>query len=641
MFEFIRTHQKLMQIVLLLLILPSFVAIGIYGYDTSSANGNVVAKVAGQAITQQEVDTAHRQQMDRMRQMFGGQIDSKMFDTPEARQEILDSLITERVLRAEAKKNGLSISDESLAQAIIETPAFKDESGKFNKSRYNAVLQAQGMTPQAFDALLRQDLILQQMGAAIQATAFAPKTVAAKLSELNEQEREVQELVFKASDFASEVKITDDMLKDYYEKNGSQFEVPEQVKAEYVLLNNEAVAAQITVSDADIKSYYEENVKQRYSTEEQRQASHILIGVNRKASEEEKAKAKTKAEQILGQLRKNPTDFAKLARENSQDPGSAEKGGDLGFFRKGMMVKPFEDAAFNLKQGEISDLVQSDFGFHIIKVTAIKPAAQRSLDEVKGEITAEIKKQLAAKKYSELAESFTEQVESSDGLKQVADKLGLKVSSAENLTRKGNPGLPPNAPVNHPQFLQALFSDDVVKNKYNTQPIEVEKNTLISGRVVEHKPATRKPYEEVKAVIRERVSQTEAAALAKKKGEARLAELNAKPSAAGFAAPKVVSRAKNPGLNNQAFLAVMKADGSKLPSHVGVDLPMQGYAIYRINKVMQPAAIDTARRQSEQQQIANALAQQEAYSYIQALKQNAKIEILKPVAQRQEAEEGN
>ncbi len=640
MFEFIRTHRRLMQFLLLLLILPSFAFFGLEGYTRFSEGGDVVAKVAGQTITKQELDAAQRQQMDRLRQMFGDQFDAKMFDTPEARQEVLDGLIAQRALAVEAKKNNIAVSDQALQQTILDIPGLKTPDGKFDSERYKSLLAAQGMTPAMFEARLRHDLALQQLGDAVGNTAFAPKSVATRLSEINEQEREVQELLFKASDYVSQVKVTDDMLKAYYEKNGTQFEIPEQVKVEYVILNDETVASQITVSDADIKSYYDQNA-QRYSTPEQRRASHILIGVNKNASDADKAAAKEKAEQILAQVRKNPGEFAKLAKANSQDPGSAERGGDLGFFGKGMMVKPFEEAAFSLKQGEISNLVQSDFGYHIIQLTGIKPASQKPLDEVKNEIAAEIKKQLAAKKYTELAESFSNMVyEQPDSLNPVAEKLNLKIAVADNITRKGNPALPPNAPLNNPKFVQALFSDDVLKAKHNTEAIEVAKNTLIAGRVAEYKPKSKKPFEEVKAAIRERVIQAEADAMAKKAGEAKLAQLKATPDASGFAAPKTVSRAKNPGLNSQAFMAVMKADASQLPAHVGVDLPKQGYAVYRINKVSQPATVDAARRQAEQQQIANALAQQETFAYIESLKNEAKVEIVKPAgAAKPDAEE--
>jgi peptidyl-prolyl cis-trans isomerase D len=632
MFEFIRTHRRLMHVVLLLFIIPSFAFFGLEGYSRFRDGDNAVAKVAGQSITQQEWDNAQRQQMDRLRQMFGQQFDPKMFDTPEARQGVLDSLIAQRVMAAEAARKRLAVSDQALQQTILAIPGLTTAEGKFDSERYKSLLAMQGMTPTMYEARLRQDLAMQQVNAAIQSTAFAPRTVAARLSDLNDQEREVQELVFNSSNFASQVKVTDDMLKSYYEKNSSQFQIPEQVKVEYVVLSNEAVADQISVSDADIQSYYDQNAK-RYAVEEQRRASHILIGVKKGASDAEKAAAKAKAQKLLEQARKNPGDFAKLAKENSEDPGSAERGGDLDFFGKGMMVKSFEDAAFKLKEGEISDLVESDFGYHIIKVTGSKPASVKSLDEVKGEIAAEIKKQQAAKKYAELAEVFSNTVyEQSESLKPAADKLKLKIETASNLSREPNPAVAPTAPYNNPKFLAALFSDDSIKNKRNTEAVEVAPSTLVAGRIVEYKPVTKRPFDEVKNEIRERVTNAEALALAKKAGEAKLAETKAKGDAAGFSGAKSISRTKPQGMNEAAALAVLKADVSKLPAYVGVELPGQGYGVYRINKVTQPATTDTARRQAEQQQIANALAQQEMLAYLEALKQKAKVKITKPVA---------
>ena len=627
MFEFIRTHQRLMQFLLLLLIFPSFAFFGLESYTRFSERDNAVAKVAGQSITQQEWDAAQREQMERFRQMLGSQFDPKMFDTPEAKQSILDNLIVQRVLAHEVVRNHLLVSDQALQQTILGMPGLTTADGKFDGERYKSLLAMQGMTPAVYEARLRQDLAMQQVNNAIQATAFSPKSVASKLSDLNDQEREVQELLFRASDYVSRVKVTNEMLKTYYEKNISQFEIPEQVNAEYVVLDSNAIASHIPVSDADIKSYYEQNAK-HYGTEEQRRASHILIKADKNAPEAEKSAAKKKAEQLLAQVRKSSSDFAKVAKENSQDPGSAERGGDLDFFGKGMMVKPFEDAAFKLKKGEISDVVQSDFGYHIIMLTDIKPATTKTLGEVKSEITAEIRKQQAAKKYAELAEQFTNMVyEQSDSLKPVADKLKLNIQTVSNLTRSPNRAISPAAPYNNPKFLKVIFSDDAIKNKRNTDAVEVAPNTLIAGRVVEYKPATKRPFDEVKDIVRERVVQSEALNLAHKAGEEKLAALKAGGDAGGFSAAKSLSRVKSDSMSAAALQAIMRADTSKLPAYAGADLGPQGYGVYRINKVTQSATPDTTRRQAEQQQIANALAQQEMLAYLEALKKKAKVEI--------------
>ncbi len=641
MFEFIRTHQRLMQFLLLLFIFPSFAFFGLESYSRFSGGDNAVAKVAGQSITQQDWDAAQREQLERLRQVYGARFDAKTFDTPAVKQEVLDNLIAQHALTAEVVRMHLTVPDQVLQQAILEIPGLIGADGKFDGARYKDLLAAQGMTPAGYEARLRQDLGLQQLNAAVQATAFAPKTLAARLSDLSDQERVTQELLIKASDYASQVKLTDAMQKTWYEKNSQQFVVPEQVKIDYVVLDSKALAAQTPVSDDDIKSYYEQNA-QHYATEEQRRASHILITVNKDATAAEKAAAKAKAEALLAQVRKDPASFAKVAKANSQDPGSAELGGDLGFFGKHAMVKPFEDAVFKLKQGEISDLVQTDFGYHIIELTGIKPATVKPLAEVKNEIGSEIKKQLIEKKFAELADIFNNTVyEQADSLKPVADKLKLSIQTAANVTRTPNPAVAPNAPYNDPKFLKALFTDDVIRDKHNTEVVEVAPNTLIAGHVVEHKAAFKRPLEEVRAIVRERVMQAEAARLARESGAGKLAALKTKDDTAGFGAEQTVSRAKRAGLEPLALAAVMKADARKLPTYVGVELADSNYAIFRINKVMQPANPDTARRQAEQEQIANLLAQQEMLAYVDQLKHKAKAQIIKPAAADPGADEAS
>ncbi|MGN6701350.1 MAG: SurA N-terminal domain-containing protein, partial [Burkholderiaceae bacterium] len=399
MFEFIRTHQRLMQLLLLLLILPSFAFFGLQSYSRFQEGDNTIVKVGDQKITKQEWDAAQREQMERFRRMFGQQFDPKMVDTPQARQGILDNLVAQHVMSAEAARLKLAVPDSVLQQAILQIPGLTGADGKFDVVRYKEVLGAQGLTPAIYQEQLRHDLALQQLNGAIQSTAFAPKTVAKTLSDLNAQQRSVRAMVFKSADYAAQVKVTDEAMKNYYSRHGAEFTVPEQVDAQFLVLDLDAVAGKMAVNDADIKSYYEQNIK-RYTVDEQRRASHILIAVDKNASDADKAKAKARAEALLAQVRANPSSFAEIAKKNSQDPGSAPEGGDLGFFGKNAMVKPFEDAVYKLKEGEISDVVQSDFGYHIIRLTGIKPAAVKPLADVKDEIAADIRKQMAAKKFS-------------------------------------------------------------------------------------------------------------------------------------------------------------------------------------------------------------------------------------------------
>lgn len=630
MLEFIRNHQRLAQILLLIFIVPSFAFVGLEGYSRFSDSADAVAKVGGKSISQQEWDNAQREQIDRFRQMMGPRFDQKMLDTPEFKMGVLEDLITKRVLALEIAGKNMTVSDQALQQAILSMYGnhFRTPDGKFDTERYKTALAAQGMTPAMFDARLRHDMAIQQIGGAIRYGSFVPQAVAGRISDIGAQEREVQELAFRAADYLKQVQVSEEALMEYYNKNSAQFTIPEQVKADYVILDAETVASRIAVTDADVKSYYDQNAA-RYATPEQRRASHILIAARKDASDANKAAAKAQAEQILAQVRENPRSFAQLAKTYSQDPGSAANGGDLGFFGKGSMVKPFEDAAFKLKQGEISDLVQSDFGYHIITVTAIKPAVPRSLQEVRNEIAADIRKQLVAKEYAKAAEIFTNTVyEQADGLKPVADKLNLKIQKVAGLTREPNPALA-KSPVSNPKFLQAIFSEDATRNKRNTEAVEIAPQVLMAGHVTEYRPATLRPFEEVRGAILERVKLEEATKLAVKAGEEKLAALRENGGNAGFSAPLMVSRGKPQGLPPEALNAVMKADAGKLPAYTGFAYPLHGYAIYRIGKVVTPQNIDKQRRESERQQLEQINAQQEMASYIESLKKKYKVEILK------------
>ena len=518
----------------------------------------------------------------------------------------------------------------TLRNTIAEIPGLKNPDGQFDKQRYQQLLAAQGLTPEKFEAGLRHDLAVQQINAVVQGTAFSPKSVVARVSSLNQQAREVQELVLTLQSFRSQVKITDAMAEEYYKQHPAQFELPEIVKAEVVVFNPDVVEARIVVSDADIKAYYDQNLA-RYKTDEQRRASHILIAAGKDAPAADKAAAKAKAEKILAQLRKSPNDFAKLAKENSQDPGSAERGGDLDFFGKGMMVKPFEEAAYALKEGEISDVVQSDFGFHIIRLTALKAATTRPLSEVKANITDEIRRQQVGKKYSEMAEIFTNMVyEQPDSLKPVAEKLGLKIETISGLTRKPTTAYPKAAAYNQPKFLSAIFSDEATKNKRNTEAIEVGPRFLIAGRVVDYKPVTHSPLAQVRQQVEESIMLLETEKLALKTGEAKLAELR-NGGTAEFSAAKAISRNNNSSTPPPAVYAIMKADANKLPAFVGVNLGGMGYRIFRINKIVEQPA-DEASAKSEEQQVNEFLAAQEMAAYLGVIKKRANAEILKPAA---------
>lgn len=632
MLDFVRNNRRLMLLLLLVLVFPSFVFFGVESYSRFMDSSHDAAKVDGRAITVQEVDNVVRDQSERMRQMLGNNYDPRMFEGAAARQSVLDQLILQRVISDVTAKKYLTASNEQVRQAIQSIPAvaqLRTADGKFDEKAYVQLLAAQGMTPDQLDSRIRFELASQQLGAAVGTTAFVPKSLLDRLIAIRDQQRDVQALTIKPADFTSKVSPDAAALKAYYESHLAAYTTPEQAKVEYVVLSGDALAASQQVSPEELKSYYDSNI-QRFRVDEQRRASHILITSPKDAKPADRQAAKEKAQKLLDEVRKHPETFADVAKKNSQDPGSAEKGGDLGFMGRGALVKPFEDAMYALKENQISDLVETDYGYHIIKLTGIKPAQTQPLEAVRAELEGELKKQLAGKKYTEQADAFGNMVyEQSDSLKPAADKFKLTIQTADDVTRQPNPALK-DSPLNNEKVLKALFSDDAIKSKRNIEAVQVGPTTLVSARIVDYRPAAARKFEDVEAQVRQAYIAQQAAELARKDGEARLETLKKSGAAEGFGPVMTVSRTKADGVSPKALEAIMRADASKVPSLVGVDLGADGYAIYRITKVGTPAPSNPGQRDADAQQLSQLAGQTELAAFYDALKAQAKVKILHP-----------
>ena len=632
MFDFIRTHQRLMQLILLVLILPSFAFFGLQSYNKMGETSAGVAKVAGRTIQQSEFEIAQRNQAQRLQREMGAQFDPKLLDSPEAKAQILNGLIAEHVALNEVKRHSMYVGNASVQQAIAAMPGIATlfgPDGKFDVERYDLMLGAQNMTRDQFFADVRRSLLLKQVVDTVKDSVIVPKALESRLSALLRQERDVSELKIKLSDLQSRARVDPEMVQKYYDTHPKEFEIPERVKVEYVVLDSNAVAAQVSVPPEAAEEYYKQN-KARYEVSEERRASHILISAPKDASAEDKQKARMKAEEVLNKAKANPADFAKLAKQYSQDPGSANNGGDLGYLGKGATVAPFEKALYALKQNQISDLVETDFGYHIIVLTGIKPASTRTLESVRDEIVGEIRKQLLAKKYAESAEMFSNMVyEQADSLKPVADKFALKVQVASGVTRVPAKDADPKSPLSHPKVLAAVFTDDVLKNKHNTAAIEVSPNTFVAARVIEYKPAERRPLSEVAESIKTTLTKLEAKKLTQQAGEAKLEELRKGGAAQGFSSPALVSRNNQANIPREALSAIFKADVSTLPAYIGVALTSGDYAIYRIDRVQVPKA-DVSQNAMLGQSLANEHGAMETGAYLESLKKAADIKIYPP-----------
>ena len=629
MFDLVRKHTKVLMFLMFLLIIPAFVLVGVDGYNQFSNSDPKVASVAGRDITQAEWDFAHRNEVDRLRAQMPN-IDASVLESAVARYATLERLVRQRVLAEAADKLRLATTDARLAQELQRNPtiaALRGPDGKLDMERYRQLAASQGFTPEGFEMRVRRDLSLRQVEAGVLATGFVPEAVADVALGAFFEKREVQLARFPASDYLSKVSPTDAEIEAYYQANPKQFQAAESVAIEYVVLDLDTIKKTMTVNEQDLKSYYDQNVE-RLSGKEERRASHILIAAAKDAPAAERDKAKARAQELLAEIRKNPAQFADLAKKHSQDPGSAESGGDLDFFARGAMVKPFEDAAFAMKKGEISDLVESDFGYHIIQLTDVKSPKQRSFEELRAGIEADLKAQQAQRKFSEAAESFTNTVyEQSDSLKPVADKLKLEIRTAGEVQRQPADGA--QGPLANAKFIEALFADEAVKRKRNTEAIETGPNQLVSGRVVSYSPARTLPLAEVRASVREKLVATRAAELARKDGEARLAAWKSNPAQVTGAAI-VVARDAAQDLAPKVLDAALRADPTALPVQVGVDLGADGYTVLNIKRIVSRAAPDDAAARQARTQVAQLAASAENQAYYEMLKERYKVRINVP-----------
>ncbi|RGE45400.1 peptidyl-prolyl cis-trans isomerase [Comamonas testosteroni] len=629
MFESIRKHSKFVMILLFLLIIPSFVVVGVnQNYFTESSHA--VARVDGHDITQQDWDNAHRAESDRLRAQ-NPQMDVKLLDSPEARYATLEKLVRDRVLAAAAQKMHLTTTDAELVRTLQDIPAIaalKKPDGSLDAEAYKALVGSQGMTPEGFEANLRKELALNQVLGSVTATGFTTDAQLKQAMDALYQRREIQLARFDATAYASKVQASEADLKAYYDAHTSQFKQAEEASVEYVQLDLAAVAAGITLSEDDLRTYYKENA-QRLAGPEERRASHILINAPKDAPAAEREKAKAKADALLAQVRKDPKSFADVAKKESQDPGSAANGGDLGYFGHGAMVKPFEEAVFKMKEGEVSDVIESDFGYHIIELTGIKAPKVPSFEELRPKLEADLKQQQAQRKFAEIAETFSNAVyEQSDSLQPVADKLKLSIHKAEHVTRQVAPGA--QGPLANARFLEALFSTDSLENKRNTDAVELAPNSLVAGRVVQYSAARTLPMNEVGDKLKQLYTEKKAAELAAEDGKAKLEQWKAKPEAAQLSAALEVGRDQAKDLPREVLDAAMRASTKSLPAWEGVDLGSAGYAVIKINRIAERPAAEAQVREQQKSQFTQWASMAEVMAYYELLKKEFKVQIKVP-----------
>jgi peptidyl-prolyl cis-trans isomerase D len=622
MFDFVHQKKRIVQIILALAALP-FLFWGIESYRSGGEGGDYLALAAGEKIQRQEFDQALRNQQEGMRATMGERFNDSMLENPEVKAAVLEGLIQQRLLKHEAARVGLAVSDLQLIEMIQNISAFQED-GKFSKQRYEELLRAQGMSPRIFEARVRQELMRQELVAPYTEHGFVPDSVALSVMRLSDEKREVSLARVSPEQFLARSKPDDSAIKAYYDSHQAELQLPEQVKVEYAVLSQDELAKQIRVSEEEVRKYFDEH-KSEFGGTEERRASHILISAPSSASDEEKSAARARAERLLAQARQAPQGFGEIAKQNSQDSGSAVQGGDLGFFARNSLVKPFEDVVFQMKMDEISDVVETDYGFHIIKLTGVKEAKPTDFSEVKHRIEEELKNEKSAKSFADMAESFSNMVyEQSDSLQPAAAKFNLPIQLSDWLTRNDTA----SPYFSNARLIQAIFSEEAIKNKQNTEAVEVSPNTLVSARVIDYRPASVPSLATVQEKISGILARKAAEEAASKEGKEKLSQLQAgKTGAVTWEGADQISRIEPKGLDPEILRAVFKVEIASLPAYAGVVNNRGEYTLIRVSRVFEPALPGPEQRKTFARQLQQVLSQEELSAYLGGIRKRYDVSV--------------
>ena len=597
MFHIVEKNQKLVKGILVA-VAATFVMFGVGGYLGMGGDDGYVAKVGSAKIYSSDIDNAMQQQ---------GQSQDKM--------QVLLGLINRQLLLNSFKDENLSVSNEALQKAIADIPAFQ-ESGVFILSKYQDFLSSRYLSATKFQDEISQQILLNQMldffkTSMISSTAFSNKMV-----ELLSRERSVAKYVIQPKDFYSKVNVTDKDVDNYYKQNIGQFTLPEQVKLQYMVLTKDFVLNSIKPSEAQIAKYKAEYPDQLNL--DQVDASHILFSVASNADAKTKAEVKSKAQKVLAEARANPSKFAALAKQYSQDHGSSEKGGDLGFFGKGVMAKPFEQAVFSMKQGQISDLVETQFGYHIIKVNAIQKTSPNAIHDF---IAAQIKQQQATKLLQDKKEELTElSYNKSNSLEPASTKLGLPIQTSDWVSKGSGKG-----DFANPKVQQAIFNDDLIKKKNNSDVIDLGNGKYAVYRLSDYKPSKVEIIMEVKDKITAILKQQQASSLAYKDGQKQLKELQDNKLNVNFGATQAVNLLEqSKDVDAMTVKQIFATNISKLPAYTGAIDATGAYVIYKITSEKVDQNLD-----KQNQLIVNQLTQNSSMlalnAYVSGLRDNYKV----------------
>jgi peptidyl-prolyl cis-trans isomerase D len=592
------------------------------GFDAifkATTHKNDAAKVNGEEISQNELSQAVDMQRRQLMQQLGKDFDASLLDEKMLRESALKGLIDRKLLLQGAENSKFAFSEAALDQVILQTPEFQVD-GKFSSERFDQVIRQLGYSRMQFRQMLAQEMLIGQLRAGLAGSGFVTDAQVLAFARLEKQTRDFASLNVKVDPAA--VKLTDDEVKAYYDEHAKEFMTPDQVVIDYLELKKASFFDQVSVKDEDLQAAYQ---KETANLSEQRRAAHILIEVNDKVTE---AQAKAKIEEIQARLAKGEK-FEALAKELSQDPGSANNGGDLGFAGPGVYDPAFETALYALAKDQVSAPVRTDFGFHLIKLLGVEAPEVPTLASLKDKLTRELKTQQVEQRFVEASKQLEDSSFEASDLAQPAQDLKLTVHTSKPFGREGGEGVAANRAV-----VTAAFSPEVLNEGANSTAIELDPETVIVLRAKEHLKPAQLPLESVAASIRVQLAKEHASAAAKTKAEELIVSLRDGKTALDKAIDGQnwkVTQAATRGQEGieptvlQALFRMPKPAAKDKPTFSSVTLADGSLVIVRLNGVNEAAAPTEEEKAQYRRFLASRIGQQDFAAYRKLLESQAEI----------------
>lgn len=523
MLQTIREHAQgwIAWVIVILLIIP-FAFWGIQSYLGISSDP-VVATVDGFEVSENAFEQQLRQTRIELREQLGANYDPDQFGDAELREQVLDEMVREVLLLNASQRLGLGVSDQELKLQILSEPAFQRD-GRFDRDTYEQMLRIQGMTPALFEARLRQQIVGTQLPRTVVESAFLSSVERADYQRLSRQQRAFDYGRFALADYLDpEDPIEDDEIQRYYQTHGDAFRSPEQVRLDYLILDAKALASEASVEESSLREAYEAD-QARFIQPERRAVRHLLLTLPADADTARREQVQSEIEALRVRIEAGEP-FADLAREHSQDPGSAERGGSLGTLTRDTLEAPFAEVAFSLEPGQLSEPVRTRFGLHLIEVESVEPAEVSAFETVRDQLHDELAREQGESMYYEIGERLASLAyETPDSLEPVAEELGLEMTHSDWISREGGEGI-----LASPKIMAAAFSPEVLDNGNNSDLIEPEPDALraVVVRVMDHRPASVRALDEVRAEIVDAIRNERAREAAREAAEAAAEALRA------------------------------------------------------------------------------------------------------------------